>query len=611
MLLYSARYFVVALHALSTFADNPSSTRFCLDPMVNLDPACWDSLNLPGYLEQWWHENEKSCNEIPYQGDGFASCFQQKHGYRDTPSCNNITNFNCPGPSLVGNMSAQDYMILQSIYNIHAWYTTMWESAVAADLFADQLIGKIIDTIHPTLPGDTSLGVLLSALSAGFAFLGIPAGQAGSAGAQVASQVVATAIGQAPGLAKTLLPTGSLDSKLIQIHDVEAYLSQVTQQFQANLALTLNASVSDFSIFYNLTRGGAFVGTLPSLNLSTTQLTRIFKTFIVSQALQADNVIITVARNLTPYDLYHREEAQWGNQTVYKGEGPLSQILPVKIPNIRGTCTWWIDPKTNDSYALHKLDHQEKNFFDLMNTMFADGWITGEDLFLGAERCMQATLDKIATNAFVTGPFDSRKDSYRGSFWAPDIEIDSYHSAYVPYPLLDINTLETTCFSNLRVCTWNQTNNPALKNGFEFEAARGCGFAWPNVCIDGKGFGTTELNEQQSYAKFGTSDNLGLWFNGNTTAARNAVDPGTRIYLENQIGPAFILQEHVDIPYPYEYEYKYFGSVVSDPYPYSLPGGSRVLLGFNTQYDVLNNRLGVLQDQAKNPGKQCRELPQG
>lgn len=193
--------------------------------------------------------------------------------------------------------------MLQSIYNIWTWYSSMWNSAVAADLFGDQVVTQIVNTIKPVLPGDTSLGVLLSALSAGYAFLIIPAGSERG----IASQMVSTVIGQAPGLAKALLPAGSLDSEIVQIGDIQAALGSVTEQLQASLASTLNTSQSDFVAFKALAANGSFIGSAPSVNLSTTEITKIFKTFIVSQALQANNIIISVARNLSVYDLSHKE----------------------------------------------------------------------------------------------------------------------------------------------------------------------------------------------------------------------------------------------------------------------------------------------------------------
>ena len=102
-------------------------------------------------------------------------------------------------------------------------------------------------------------------------------------------------------------------SKRVEIHELQARLGEVPVHFQKNLAATLNAAVPDFSIFRDMTADGAFIGSKPSLSLFTTKITKILKTYMVSHALQAKNMVITVARILTPYDFYHREESKWRN----------------------------------------------------------------------------------------------------------------------------------------------------------------------------------------------------------------------------------------------------------------------------------------------------------
>ncbi|KAK4696192.1 hypothetical protein P7C71_g1686, partial [Lecanoromycetidae sp. Uapishka_2] len=438
----------------------------------------------------------------------------------------------------------------------------MWQSAVAGDLFGDQLVTEIINTINPVLPSDTSLGVLLSALSAGFAFLAIPAGSAGGIGAKV----VSTAIGQAPGLVKTLLPTGSLDSELKQIGEIQASLGNVTQQFQANLVSTLNSSQSDFANFMNLSQDGAFIGGVPSLDSFTTDITRIFKTFVVSQALQANNIVITVARNMSVYDLYHRNASEWGNMTVYSGNK--WRVNCQDPPNEFGVCdNWWIDPKTNDSYALFNLGNMEANYFDLMNTMFSQGWTTGEDLFLGSDSCNSHSFPNISGTLV---------------------------SELLPYPSLDPNTLAATCFSNLRVCTWNQTNNPAVKDGYEFETDVGCAFAWPNVCVNDQGFHVNgTLNASQAAVKY--------------------TDPnyvGSTLYVDQGAGSAFIFQNEDEYS-TYEYKYDVWQGSYGTAADGKSSGSELELLGYNSLYDVLNNRIGALQQQASDANKkQCQQLPQ-
>ena len=111
----------------------------------------------------------------------------------------------------------------------------------------------------------------------------------------------------------------------------------------------------------------------------------------------------------------------------------------------------------NDAYALFKLDDMEKNYNELMNTMFKNGWTTGEDIFVGSDDC-----------------FDLWYGNQGQQFPMLLHESDQYIIYF--------------CFANLRVCDWNQTNDPRMKDGFEFEGSKGCSFAWPNFCVTDQPF---------------------------------------------------------------------------------------------------------------------------
>ena len=111
--------------------------------------------------------------------------------------------------------------------------------------------------VNPEIPGDTSLGLVLWALSAKFAFISLPA-ELEAGVASVAGQVP-TALQQAPGLRKALLPTGSLDSEYKQLTDIESSMGDVPQQFQINVANTLNATQNDYPVFSSLTNNSSFI----------------------------------------------------------------------------------------------------------------------------------------------------------------------------------------------------------------------------------------------------------------------------------------------------------------------------------------------------------------
>ncbi len=365
----------------------------------------------------------------------------------------------CGAPGNFSDYSPQEFYVLQSIHGVWWWYTSIWWAVLDAGFLVSLNASAIVREINPINPGDISLGVLLSALSAGFGFLAFPASQAGTA----AASIVATAIGQAPGLAKALLPTGSLDSEFTQLSSIDTALSRVVQHFQINLANTLNETLFDFTSFMSFATNGSFIAQPPSLNASTGRLTKVLSTFIVSQTLQANNIIATVAYDVSPYNLTH-------------DVGPKQLLLQnhwhvncQDEPNEYGICdNWWYNRKPGENftegrgaYALFNMGDIGKNYYDLMNTMFAQGWTLGEDLFLGARQCMEQ-IDRQNINGFA-----------------------EYRQAYS----LSINplTLEPKCASNVRLCEWDQaeSHNLVRRRGEEFVQVRpwvGCAYGWPDFC---------------------------------------------------------------------------------------------------------------------------------
>ena len=338
----------------------------------------------------------------------------------------------------------------------------MWVAVEDGTLLADLPLVDIVMEINPVLPRGASKGVMLSALSAGLALLSV-------LGGGTASRLLTTALGQAPGLTKSLLETGIPDSEIFQIGEIGDALGSVLAQLQMNLADTLDSSQRDFDTILALASNGSFIAFQPSLNASSTEIAKTLKTFVVSQALQANNVILTVARNFSVYDLSNRKFTQPDNQTMFPHNSWHVNCKIQPSPETYGICdNWWIDAATNNAYSLFKLDDMEKNYNELMNTMFQNGWTTGEDIFLGSQDCLDAW-----TVFFLVQPYPMLKNS----------------EDYVSNSTRNPSHMQPYCFANLRVCEWDQTNDLRSKDGFEFYANEsGCVFAWPNFCAEGRPF---------------------------------------------------------------------------------------------------------------------------
>ncbi len=139
-----------------------SNTAYCMSPHVNPTAACWNYLNVTQSLDTWWITNKATCDSPPYQGDGFGSCYQQLHGVLDT-ACGDVSLSCMPNLSFSA-YTPQDFYVLQSMQNLWHWYSSIWFAAEDASLLTDLQAAQIVQTINPVHPGNTSLGVLLSAL---------------------------------------------------------------------------------------------------------------------------------------------------------------------------------------------------------------------------------------------------------------------------------------------------------------------------------------------------------------------------------------------------------------------------------------------------------------
>ena len=550
------------------YATNNQSSRtrnLCANDTVNITPDCWDLLDVSSFLQDWWRDNQASCASSPYTGSGFASCFQQKHKVLNQ-QCEEIGLSNCyPPPSAEGH-TIQEYYVLYSIFGLWAWYSSIWVASAVSTLLADLPVGQIIQTINPVVPSATSPGVLLSALSAGFAFLAVPGGN-------TAAKLIATSVGQAPGLTKALLPSGSLASELKQISEIERALGGILEQFQRNLANALLTVQNDFDAFSGFVANGSFIAEQPSLNASTGSITKTLKTFVVSQALQANNIIITVARGLSasaisqnvvsPSDFPVLPDHSYAPPAGTISKQNAGHVNCPDFSGQSGLCgNWWVDSATKDWYALYKLDDIEKDYGDLLESIFTQGWTTPEDLFIGA--------------------------SQRQHQWTSSI----YDFITPAYPSIQVNrdSIQTSCFSNIRVCTWNQTNDPSKKDGFEFETGTGCAFAWPNICFNDLPYNYSKEGQGLSLLSAANSWGAFIAFGGSDLKQYLCSDPNSGT------GPSIV--------------YRFYDDVCPGFLAARVLNGE--LLAFNSLYDMINNEYDALNNQAKQVGStQCQVYPYG
>lgn len=382
-----------------------TTTRNCSNLRQNLTQTCWEELGMANYLANWWQANQAACGA----NTSFTSCYQQTVGVEEQ-QCDLTGPNMCDYPENFSGYTPQEAYTLYTIFAIWQWFESIYEAIENADLSASGPVGKIVKTINPEVSHQQTLGDFLQALTAFTPLLTLPA-QLGKA----VTSVTETALRQSPGVLKQLNPTGTLDSEVIQISDIYDGLSIIKTTYQQNISNALALVQNDFATFNLFAANGSFIAPRASLEAETVNLTAALQTYIVSSCLASSNIIITLARDTSP------------QQLVSNGSLTTPDLIQCDSYDEYGVCSaWWYDPDTNAAFALSSLRNLGTNYYDLMETLFSNGWTTGADLFLGAKACADYQAAHGGAND----------------------------------PALDPVTMVPRCISNVQVCVWDQSCQP-------------------------------------------------------------------------------------------------------------------------------------------------------
>lgn len=355
----------------SFFPENNSTLADCEHLRQNLTQPCWEQLNVTGYLTQWWQEHEQDCAA---RDAGFATCYQQMVGV-EQEQCAHTGPSMCDFPDDLSGYAPQEAYVLYSIFSIWQWFESIYEAIENADVSAQGPVGQIVKTIDPIKPSTQTLGSFFQALTAIAPVIALPA-SIGEMSVKTLARTIETALRQSPGVLKQLNPSGTLNSEYDQSNDIYDGLSKIKTTYQANISSALRLVQDDFSTFSLFAFNGSFIAPRADLQVQSVNLTAALTTAIVSQALTLNNIVITLARDTSPYALAHN-----GSLTT-------PSLIQCDSYDQYGVCsTWWYDAHSNSAFALTDLTDPNKNFYDLLETIFRNGWTTGADLFLGARDC--------------------------------------------------------------------------------------------------------------------------------------------------------------------------------------------------------------------------------
>ena len=249
-----------------------------------------------------------------------------------------------------------------------------WNNALPYATLSGLLINQpLILEIDPVQKTHFFLSDILTALTAGLSFIAGPeiSGLAGTA-----ADALVTALQTAPSVAKAIWPSGTADSQSEQLSNIDSYLSQIDQNFTAQITKGLLEIMSDVPSFNGFATGGQFSGPNNlSLPADSSNLALALRTFILTSAMAANK--------------WHA--ATWDDMTMADIASGWNCIFDLNniCTNSDNTIHIFYSNSTARAYVLI-LEGAGPDPGDFMNDIVNKQWSTLELMFDGAYNCSTA-----------------------------------------------------------------------------------------------------------------------------------------------------------------------------------------------------------------------------
>ncbi|KAG8534299.1 uncharacterized protein KY384_001143 [Bacidia gigantensis] len=236
---------------------------------------------------------------------------------------------------------------------------------------------------------------ILTALSAGLAFLGAPSigavlvEQQAAASVKYASQAAVVGLQQAPPTAKSLWPSGTDSSQTYQIGQLKTVLSDALNQEKQRISDTVHKIMGDLDLFLSFSQQGQWV-TNETYDLSdkATNLDMALKTLLTSQVLAKNGwyafPMDVLAPKYTSLDALRAVSTgaygckQWADNGICTGDTGLNFVQ------------WW-SPTTHRMFQLDQNKNPDQqsdpNPTTLLNEIASNKWADLELLFDGSFNC--------------------------------------------------------------------------------------------------------------------------------------------------------------------------------------------------------------------------------
>ena len=272
----------------------------------------------------------------------------------------------------------------------------------AAGQVGDQ-VAQMIQIVDVIVPPVFPYQELLLGLAVGLAFLTAPSLalrmiNIEKVALSASAQVIAISAQQAPNIGRTIWPTGTDNSQLVQAADLSVQLSNITQQMSAQIDEAVRLLMTDIGTFQNFADNGRYSGpnvtntgegtglTVPS---ATTAVGYALKTYLITEAMKQNKWYGTF--NVGPFVSQTDVESKLACK--YDGNG--NYCVPSEgygADGDRERAIYW-SPWTQRAYTLrvNGPDNAQKPP-DMLDIIIRYEWAPLDVLFDGAFNCTAQNL---------------------------------------------------------------------------------------------------------------------------------------------------------------------------------------------------------------------------
>lgn len=232
-----------------------------------------------------------------------------------------------------------------------------------------------MNRLNPPKTTDVLLNELLATMSLGLSIFQLPSA---ILAAVKGLEMLEDAVRATPTFVRAFVPEKTANGQL-QISDIQAQLGTIVAQFLTQISNATAAIEANATAFTTWASTGLFIGNLVFLDDMVQDNYKMLNTYVLGEALNANNIVATVGLNTNVAQL----QANSSNTLSYD----------IKCPGYDNNtmCNgWWYDADENASFALDDLNSMSKNYQDDLTYFFNAGWTNGTLLFDGALKCQQS-----------------------------------------------------------------------------------------------------------------------------------------------------------------------------------------------------------------------------